>query len=142
MWRALLAVLLGIAMTTMAQAANYAVGQIWSYRTRAGEENSRVIIDKIEDARTLGKIYHVTIKGVKVKNPKIAGGISDTLQHLPLSQASLDGSVLKLIGTGKSDPSFQEGYREWKTAFDGDKAGIWTVSIEKIVGAVEKAINQ
>lgn len=142
MWRATLAVLLGIAMTTVAQAANYAVGQIWSYRTRAGEENSRVIIDKIEDDRTLGKIYHVTIKGVKVKNPKIAGGFSDRLQHLPLSQASLDGSVLKLIGTGKSDPSFQQGYREWKTAFDAGKAGIWTVSIEKIVGAVEKAINQ
>ena len=132
---------LGFVVTTMAQAGDYAVGQIWSYRTRPGEEASHVIIDKIERNSTLGQIYHVTLRGVRMKNLNMSSGFQDLLPHLPLAKESLDKSVTALIGAGKADPEFLDGYREWKTAFDAGKAGVWKASLKQIVGTLEKAIN-
>jgi hypothetical protein len=51
-------------------------GQVWSYKTRPGEESSRVLINKIEAMPKLGKVFHISVSAVKVKNPQIAGGFS------------------------------------------------------------------
>lgn len=125
-----------------ASAQNFEEGQVWSYQARKGEEASRVLINKVETHAKLGKIFHISISGVKVKNQQAPGGITTDLSHFPVSQETLKKSVLKLEGKSKPSPAYQEAYHIWKNAFDKGEAGIFTIGVADIVGVVEKSINQ
>ncbi|WP_255991619.1 hypothetical protein [Chitinolyticbacter albus] len=131
-----------LSFSGIASAKGFAEGQLWSYKTRKGEENSRVLINKIETNAKLGKIYHISVLGVKVKNPHIAGGISTDLPHFPVSAETLKKSLIKLNGKSQPNPDYQEGYKTWKNAFDKGEAGIFTIDVADIVDVVEQAINK
>ena len=129
-------------MLGLAKASNFEEGQVWSYKTRQGEENSTILINKIEHNKVLGKIFHISINEIKLKNPHIEGGISTELPHSPVSEKTLKISVLKLIGSSPPNPNHQEGYNTWKAAFDEGDAGIFTISVSELVEYIEQAINQ
>lgn len=120
----------------------YSEGQIWSYKTRTGEEKSTVLINKIEEHEKLGNIFHISVYKVKVKNPHIAGGITTDLPHFPVSEETLKKSLIKFIGKSKINPEYHEGYKTWKAALDNGKAGIFTISVAEIIGIVEESINK
>lgn len=126
----------------IASAQDFAEGQVWSYKTRKGEESSRVLINKVELNPKLGKIFHISVSGVKVKNPHIAGGISTDLPHFPVSEATLKKSLTKLNGKSQPNPDYREGYQTWRSAFDKGQAGIFTIDVADIVGVVEQTINK
>ena len=123
----------------IAKAADFSEGQLWAYKTRAGEEKSVVLINKIETHHKLGKIFHISVDGVKVKNRYIQGGISSELPHFPVSEETLKKSLTKLLGKRSPTP---EGYKTWKSAFDAGDAGVFTVSVSEIVGFIEDTINK
>ena len=131
-----------LSMFGFAKASDYSEGQVWSYKTRAGEESSTVLINKVEQNDKLGKIYHISLDGVKVKNPHIAGGFSNDLPHFPVSQETLKKSLLKKVSTSPPNPEYLEGYSTWKEAFDAGEAGIFTISVAEIVGFIEETINK
>lgn len=126
----------------LARSADFAEGQVWSYKTRIGEEGSTVLINKIESDPRLGPIFHISITGVKVKNPRSTSGVTTELPHSPVSKKTLDDSVTKLVAKSKPNPQYLEGYKEWKSAFDNGDAGIFTIPVQEIVGVIEKAVNQ
>lgn len=126
----------------LAQAADFAEGQVWSYKTRPGEEGSKCLINKVESDPKLGFIYHISVIGVNIKNPRAPSGVTTELPHFPVSKKTLDDSLVKLVAHSKANPDFMEGYREWRSAFDGGNAGIFTIPVSEIVGVVEKAISQ
>jgi hypothetical protein len=125
----------------IASAQDFAEGQLWNYKTRPGENGSQVLINKVEIDPKLGKIFHISVSGVKVKNPKIAGGFSTTLPHFPVSEETLKKSLTKFNGKSQPNPEYYEGYMTWKSAFDKGEAGVFTIDVADIVGVVEKAIN-
>lgn len=131
-----------ITFATTAYADEYAVGQVWSYKTRAGEENSRLIIVQITPMPNSEKAYSIFLEGVKIKNPHIDGKIQKELSHAPCSKETLDKSIKKLIETRTSLPDYKEGYQEWKKAFDSGEAGVFTVSVAEIISFIEKAVEQ
>jgi hypothetical protein len=131
-----------LSMFGFANATEYSEGQVWSYKTRSGEENSTVLINKIELNEKLGKIYHISLNEVKVKNPHIAGGLSSDLPHFPVSEETLKKSLTKHIGNRAPNPDYIEGYNTWKAAFDAGEAGIFTISVSEIVEFIEQTINQ
>lgn len=131
-----------LSMFSFAKAAEYSEGQVWSYKTRAGEEKSTVLINKIETNEKLGKIYHISLNEVKVKNPHIAGGFSNDLPHFPVSEETMKKSLIKLVGKSAPNPGYLEGYNTWKVAFDAGEAGIFTISVSEIVGFIEDTINK
>lgn len=126
----------------VASAADYAEGQVWAYRTRAGEERSTLLINRVETDARHGKIFHISVSGVRVRNPRVAGGISTELPHFPVSEETLRKSVTRLVGKRAPNPDYLEGYKAWKAAFDAGKAGVFTTSVAEIVGFVEEAINK
>ena len=126
----------------LTNANGYSEGQVWSYKTRPGEEESTVLINKVESHEKLGKIFHISVSGVKVKNPHIAGGFSSDLPHFPVSEETLKKSLTKLAGKSKPNPEYLEGYNTWKEAFDAGQAGIFTISVSEIIGFVEVTINK
>jgi hypothetical protein len=125
-----------------ATAQDFAEGQIWRYKTRKGEESSRVLINKIEAIPKLGKVFHISLSAVKVKNPQIAGGISTELPHFPVSEATLKQSVITFTGKSKVNPEYREGYEIWKSAVEKGEAGVFTIGIAEIVDVVKQGINR
>jgi hypothetical protein len=73
-----------------AAAADYKEGQVWRYKTRPGEENSRLYIVKIEQGKGLGRVYHISLDGLHVANPRAASVSIETISHLPVAETTLD----------------------------------------------------
>jgi hypothetical protein len=138
----LLSVLTPLLTMTDALAQEFKEGQVWSYRTRVNEQGSTLLINKVESEPKLGSIFHISVSGVKVKNRRAPGGVTQELPHLPVSRKTLEESVLKLAGTTAPNPSYREGYATWKQAFDAGNAGIFTIPVAEIVGFVEKTVSQ
>ncbi len=120
----------------------YSVGQEWKYKTRSTEENLTLTILKIEEYPETGKVIHISINGLKIKNPNSPEGFAETLSHIPISEEALDKSVTSLKNeTGKKPDSLEmDGYSYWKKEFDKGNAGIFTIPVSEIVSSMEKSI--
>jgi hypothetical protein len=114
---------------------------VWKYRTRPGEEASRITVLKVESDLKLGTIVHIAIDGVTIRNPSNPAEPSRTIGHLPFQEKALTESVTTQDGTHAGAPDL-EGYHTWKEAFDRSEAGIWTVPVAEAVGAMETALNK
>ncbi|MDQ4086925.1 MAG: hypothetical protein M3177_02755 [Pseudomonadota bacterium] len=119
-----------------APAANqYAEGQVWEYRTRAGEEESLLKIQRIE---ALGDpprpVYHISIVGIRFGGPE---GQSE-LPHLPVSRETLDASVTRLASRTVPFPTPDEGIAEWRSA----QGGVFTIPVAEIVAVAEQAVRE
>ena len=98
----------------------YAEGQVWEYRTRRGEERSRLKIQKVEtDPRSSELIYHISIIG-------LACG---ALHHAPVCQSTLDKSVIALATGYGQFPNAEDGIAQWRQA----NGGVYSISIAEIV---------
>ena len=119
----------------------FSAGQVWSYRTRPGEEKSRLTVLRIDKKEPQGFIVHIRLDDVSMKNPSAPNGIARTIGHLPFALASIDASVITLERTG-AVPDFGDGYRMWRDAFDQNKAGVWTTSVADAVNAMETGLSK
>jgi hypothetical protein len=119
----------------------YKVGQVWSYRTRPQEPRATLTVVKVESHPKLGTIVHISLQGLQMKNPRVPGGRSDTVSHLPFAVSALDKSIVKLLHENAPLPEFQGGYKEWRSAFDAGNAGIFTITVAESVDFVETAMN-
>ncbi|ACL04442.1 conserved hypothetical protein [Desulfatibacillum aliphaticivorans] len=130
-----------VSLLGLARAEEYAEGQIWSYKTRPGEEKSTVLINKIESHDILGHIFHISIREIKLKSAATASGFVTEITHSPVSEETLKKSLTKVVGKGAANSECIEGYYTWKEAFDNGEAGIFTVSVSEIVDLMEKTVN-
>lgn len=128
-------------MTTETNKSKYKVGQVWSYKTRPQEPNSTFTVVKVESSEKLGTIVHVSLQGLKVKNSRHKNGFSDTVSHMPFSEKAIDQSVTKLVKENADLPDYQEGYNQWKQAFDAGKGGIFTITVAEAIEVIEKPLR-
>ena len=118
------------------------VGQIWKYRSRADESASRVTVVKVEDLDGYGRIVHVFVDNLKIKCPKCDGGVSRSLTHSPLTEEAFLKTVTELEGTTRELPEYEEGFQTWRDAFDAGEAGVFTITVDRIIVLMEEAINR
>ncbi|KFF22912.1 hypothetical protein IW22_01305 [Chryseobacterium sp. JM1] len=120
----------------------YSVGQEWKYKTRPTEGKSILKILKIEEYPATGKVIHISVSGLKMKNPGSPTGFSENLSHIPISEEALNKSVTKLQNHTRKMPDSLEtdGYSYWKREFDKGDAGVFTIPVSEIVGSMENAI--
>ena len=118
------------------------VGQKWSYKARPGEEGSYLIIVKIDNDAKVGRIVHIALRGLKIKNPRSPEGISDTVDHLPFAEAAIEKSALKLLKEKVDLPDYKEGYGMWREAFDAGQAGVYSLTIADAVNTLETALRR
>lgn len=117
------------------------VGQEWSYQTRPRESSSTLIILKIEADRAAGRIVHISVRGLRLKNPRVKGGLSARVPHMPFAEDALRKSLVKLVRDSVTVPPFERAYSEWRRAYEGGKIGPFTVPIGEAVELMEKALN-
>jgi hypothetical protein len=137
-----LTILFGVILTmSVANASEFEVGQKWAYKTRPVESGSTLTIVKMDEIKGT-KIIHISLEGVKIKNPQSPNGFGNKVSHMPISEDALRDSITKMIGTTKALPDFKEGYKMWREAFDQGKGGYFTIPVSECVEYMEKAINQ
>lgn len=117
-------------------------GQTWLYRTRPGEEASRITVCRVESHAELGSIVHVHVDGVAIKNPGAPGGFSSHVQHMPFSADALRRSVVAAGEPRRTVPDYEEGYDTWRQAFDRGPGGIFTVSVAEGLDFVEQVLGR
>jgi hypothetical protein len=121
--------------------SKYKVGQQWNYHSRPGEEASYFVVVKIEHDAKLGKIVHIAMQRLKIKNRRSPDGVSENVNHMPFAEEAINKSEPKLLKEKVELPSFEEGYRVWRKAFDEGNAGIYTISLAEAVDVMEAALN-
>jgi hypothetical protein len=126
---------------TDATEAKFHVGERWQYKTRPGEESSSLTIVKVEQSTRTGTIVHVSLDGLKVRNPTSPSGYSPTIAHLAFAETAVEESVVSLLTTVAALPSFEEGYSLWRDAFDQGKAGVFSVPVAQGVDFIESTLN-
>ena len=133
-----------IPFAALAQTADskYKVGQQWNYSARPGEEKSYLIIVKIDNDPKLGRIIHIALRGLKIKNPRSPEGISEDVNHMPFLEEAIEKSGLKLVKEKVDLPDFEEGYGIWRKAYDEAKAGAYSITVAEAVGVMEVALNK
>ena len=125
--------LAGILLSAEAKPPRYAAGQIWTYHTRPQDAGSLLKIQRIEPYGST-QVYHISVVGVHFANQQLSG----ELPHLPVSEATLDNSVIALAPAAKQFPDLDvdAGIAQWRAA----KGGIFTITIAEAVSLVEQAI--
>lgn len=115
---------------------------MWSYKTRAGEEESYFIVVKVETQPKLGTIVHIAVRKLKIKNPRSPDGLSADVDHMPFAEAALNKSSGKVLKEKVDLPDFEEGYRMWREEFDAGHAGVYTITLAEAVKVMEATLNQ
>jgi hypothetical protein len=115
----------------------YAEGQVWEYRTRPGDENSLLKIQKVNDPDGPGPaepIYHLSAIGVD-----LGPGVVGMLPHFPVSRETLDASVTRLsLETARAFPSATAGIEEWREA----NGGVFNIPVAQIIGIARDTLAQ
>jgi hypothetical protein len=108
----------------------YAEGQIWEYRTRPQDTGSLLKIQRITELGS-DKVYHLSVIGVHLRGPGIAG----VLPHMPVSRATLDASVTKRSRSTSLFPTtaVDDGITEWRSA----QGGVFTITVANIVDIID-----
>jgi hypothetical protein len=122
--------------------SKYKVGQQWSYSARPGEEKSYLIVVKIDDDPKLGRIIHIAMRGLKMKNRRSPDRFSENVNHMPFLESAIEKSGLKLLKEKVDLPDFEEGYGLWREAFDAGKAGAYSITVAEAVEVMEKVLNR
>jgi len=133
----LIALVLAGVPTHSVQEKHLQVGQEWQFEGRPADPDPTLIIVRIEELPTLGEVVHVSVRGVRINNPRVAGGFSDNLPHMPFSRAAIQRSVTKLVHDSVALPSYEAGYEQWKKAH----GGVFTISVREALDFAERAIH-
>lgn len=97
--------------------AVFETGQLWKYKTKPGEEDSRLLILKVEELEPETAV-HISILGD-----------SDFPAHMPFSANAINKSVVMLVSEDVELPDFQEGYEYWRKYYDLGEAGLYKISV-------------
>ena len=122
--------------------SKFKVGQMWSYKTRHGEEKSYFIVVKVETHAKLGTIVHIAVRKLRMKNPRSPDGLSEDVNHMPFAEEALTKSAVKILKDRVDLPDFENGYGEWRRAFEDGHAGIYRITLAEAVTVMETTLNQ
>ena len=117
----------------------YKPGQVWSYTTRPGEEQSTLTILRIEELSDKKRIVHIRVDHIRLKN--CTGGPEPNVLHMPFARYAVDASVVKIIRSGDV-PDYQEGYSEWRKARDTHNAGFYTSTVAGALDVLQETFRQ
>jgi hypothetical protein len=141
LWAWLLPLPVSVAQRSCAQPQlvtdpQFVPGQVWSYRTRPGEEGSTVTILRVEKTPRIGTIVHVRIEGLHFHN--CTGGLSPrVLEHAPFSRTALEASVTAKVSSVSRVPDYAAGYQDWLSHC----GGVYTMTVDRVVATDDATFN-
>ncbi len=105
-------------------------GQIWSYKTRPGEEDSRIVILHREesDGEWIAHVAVIDLRGFSMDGRPI-----ETITHMPYAENVLQADLLELTGHMDPLPDYQKEYKVW----EDEGRGMFTVPVRELLQAME-----
>jgi hypothetical protein len=85
---------------------------------------------------------HVSLDGLRIKSPHSPKGFSETIAHMPFAESAIEKSVTTVAAANVPLPAYEEGYQEWRRAFDSGKGGVFSISVAEGVGFIETVLNK
>ncbi|TPJ23404.1 hypothetical protein [Mesorhizobium sp. B2-7-2] len=130
---------LSVCQVAMAQTNPFKPGQIWTYRG-AVPASSRVIVGAVDSFDG----NQQAIVSISVTDAPIPTGEKQlqTVSHMPISAEALRASVVELEGVAPIPSGFENGYRQWRQAYDSGKGGYFTIPVKEIVGILRTQFDQ
>src|SRR5438045_535657 len=104
------------------------VGALWEYKTRSGEESSRLIVVKIDQSPELGIVVHVAVDNLTWRDCRNKP-FSQALPHMPFARKALEISLSKQMGEVKDLTDYRVGYVDWETVFTGTEGGVYVYDV-------------
>ena len=123
-------------------ASLYRPGQVWRYHTRPKEEQSTLTILRVDSTPKLGIIVHISLDGLRIPNAGAPGGVTTQVGHLPFREDAIRRSVTTKVNDDAPLPDYQDGYADWRRAFDSGRGGVSTITVAEAVGYAEKSLSQ
>ena len=117
-------------LTGFSEPDRYAAGQIWEYRTRPSDMGSLLKVQHVENHEVLGTVYHISVIGIRLRNPEM----HPELPHTPVSRETLDASVTELSTKTPVFPKPEDGIAQWRA----DDGGVFTIPVADIVEIVDR----
>jgi len=120
---------------------DYAVGQVWTYRVREGDDGSVLQINRIDEDPRFGTIVYITVFGFKLDHP----GKEDSTPELnvPVSTVTLDKSVVALTtDQARLLAPNAKFYEAWKKAFATQEARLYTDSVAELLVKAQKSLEK
>jgi len=121
---------------------NFKVGQVWSYKTRQGEEKSTLTVLKVEKFTNTDTLVHVRVDGVKVYSPASPSGYTNEIEHMPFQKKALLGSVISIVGQNDTTLALLSGYAQWRSAKDSGKAGYFVINVQQAITSIDSVMRQ
>jgi len=135
--------LIGFGSSAVATDIALKEGECWLYATPPGEEDSFLVIRKIETLPKLGEVVFITVIGVKMKGPPVPAGVTvQNRMEIPIAGANLRSSLKKRVRKRILNDGWQEAYRFWREAYDSGKGGIYTKSVSECVLDYQEALDE
>lgn len=114
------------------------VGQIWGYQTRPHESESCVVLRKVEELPNLGRIWHVSLFDLVVKNPTVPEKPIKYIMHIPIKEDQLLASLTEKLDREVPEKDWQQGYDLWRS----NRGGVFDVPLQECVNIMEESVNQ
>ncbi len=116
----------------------YAIGQVWTYNTREGDEGSTLTILHIEqEVATYSGVAWVRLEGLGVRNPRAPGGVQKVLEA-PVTFGALDASVIELRGTVEVERRDLQFYAQRRKAIETFDEGAFDNSVADTVRSLQR----
>jgi hypothetical protein len=80
------------------------VGDVWEYKTRSGEENSRLTVVKIDSSPELGIIVHIAVDHLIWKDCQNKP-FAQSVPHMPFARKALEVGLSKQTGVYSRCPT-------------------------------------
>jgi hypothetical protein len=132
------------AVASSAAPTPFAVGQTWSYATRNGEPDSRLVILRIYNDPKGPRIVFVAVRGLSIRFPPDERSHPWDHCYMPFPEAVLRQSVIRLESeqTDVTFGEFEKIYPDWKKKADAGKIQSWTSPVAKSIGSLEAMIRK
>lgn len=120
---------------------DYAAGQLWRCDGRDAGEHPTVLINLVEQHPLGGRIFHVTLDGLRLRHPGLPSGMMTRLAHVPVTEQTFKRSGMTYLGTHAPAADYRKGHAQWRQAFDAGHAGSFGVDVPTILEVVERQLN-
>lgn len=103
------------------------------------EPTSTLVIGRIEK-REGGTVVHVSVLGLRVRNPSSDSGVASEVAHMPFSEQALLASITELNGQSSPDIDFESGYEQWLKGTGGE--GAFALTVAEAISNVEETVTE
>jgi hypothetical protein len=100
-----------------------------------------LLTNRVDQHPQGGEIFHVSITGVRLKNPAAASGETTALPHVPVIRQTFERSRAEFVKLQAPDPAYLAGHAQWKRDCEAGNAGSFAVSVAEVLTFVERGLT-